>query len=107
LDPYIWILTSHSTYILEYEYAEVPEGLGLDVVMTGIRYDSKNDYEAVEKAGIVYDVLYIYCKMRLLEERYRSELKNMDKRSRRLLLYKKAERIRLDNYLLAYLLASF
>ena len=71
------------------DYTEAPEGLGLDVVMTGMRYDSRDDYEAVEKAEIVYDALYTYCRVKLLEEKYKSELENMDRRSRKLFLYKK------------------
>lgn len=40
------------------EYDIAPEGYSLDAVMTGIRYNSRDGYEAVEKAAMVYDALY-------------------------------------------------
>jgi hypothetical protein len=62
--------------------ALAPEGLGLDVIMTGARFNAKGDFEAVEKAIYVYDALYSYCKFRLLRERYKSELEKMDRKQR-------------------------
>jgi hypothetical protein len=35
----------------------VPEAAGLDAVMTEISMAAKNDYEAIEKASLVYNVL--------------------------------------------------
>jgi hypothetical protein len=36
-----------------------PEGIGLDAIMTGIRLNAKDDYEAIQKAKIVYDSLQL------------------------------------------------
>ena len=60
--------------------------MGLDAVMTGIRYNSKDDYEAVEKASTVYDALYTYCRLKLLREKYRTELSGMNRREQRMFL---------------------
>lgn len=62
--------------------ALAPEGLGLDVIMIGARFNAKDDFEAVEKATYVYDALYSYCKFKLLRERYKSELEKMDRKQR-------------------------
>ncbi len=51
-----------------------PEGIGLDAIMTGARLNAKDDFEAVEKAGYVYDALYSYCKLKLLREKHKDEL---------------------------------
>ena len=72
-----------------HDYREAPEGRGLDIIMVGIRYNSKDDFEAVRKAEIVYDALYIYGKVKLLREKYKSELANMDKRGQRRFLLEK------------------
>jgi len=71
------------------DYSESLEGAGLDAVMIGLRYNSKDDYEAVEKATIVYDALYTYCKVKLLRKKYADELASMDKKSQRLFLLEK------------------
>jgi hypothetical protein len=60
-----------------------PEGVGLDAAMTGISMLAKDDHEAIEKAGPVYDALYTYCKLRLLHEKYKTEIENMDRKKRR------------------------
>ena len=57
-----------------------PEGVGLDAIMTGSRFNVKDDFEAVEKAAFVYDALYSYCKFKLLREKYNSELAKMDRK---------------------------
>jgi len=54
-----------------------PEGLGLDAIMAGARFNAKDDFEAVEKAAYVYDALYSYCKLKLLREKYKKELAEM------------------------------
>ncbi len=54
-----------------------PEGTGLDAIMTGIRLNAKDDFEAVQKARIVYDSLYSCCKLRILREKYSDELKQL------------------------------
>ena len=60
-----------------------PEGIGLSAIMTGARFNVKDDFEAVEKAAYVYDALYSYCKFKLLREKYRDELEKMSRTERR------------------------
>jgi hypothetical protein len=66
-----------------------PEGVGLDAAMTGISMLAKDDREAIEKARPVYDAFYTYCKLRLLREKYKTEIENMDRKKRREFLQKK------------------
>jgi hypothetical protein len=66
-----------------------PEGVGLDAAMTGISMLAKDDHEAIEKARPVYDAFYTYCKLRLLREKYKTEIENMDRKKRREFLKKK------------------
>jgi len=68
---------------------EAPEGAGLDAVMTGISMVAKDDYEAIEKARPVYDAFYIFCKMKLLREKYKAKIKKMNRKQRREFLRKK------------------
>jgi len=60
-----------------------PEGIGLSAIMTGARFNVKDDFEAVEKAAYVYDALYSYCKFKLLREKYRDELEKMSRTERK------------------------
>jgi len=66
-----------------------PEGAGLSAIMTGISITARNDYEATENAGPVYDALYTYSKLGLLREQFKSEIEKMDRRQRREFLRKK------------------
>ena len=36
-----------------------PQGIGLNAIMTGARFNVKDDFEAVNKAAYVYDALHI------------------------------------------------
>ena len=56
------------------------EGIGLDAIMAGSRFNVKDDFEAVEKAAYVYDALYSYCKFKLLREKYKNELAKMERK---------------------------
>jgi len=56
------------------------EGIGLDAIMTGARFNVQDDFEAVEKAKYVYEALYSYCKFKLLRKKYRKELEKMDRK---------------------------
>jgi hypothetical protein len=56
------------------------EGIGLSAIMTGARFNVKDDFEAVEKATYVYDALYSYCKFKLLRKKYKGELAKMDQK---------------------------
>jgi hypothetical protein len=66
-----------------------PEGIGLNAIMTGARFNVKDDFEAVEKAEYIYEALYSYCKFKLLREKYKSELEKMDKRQQNEFLRRK------------------
>jgi hypothetical protein len=57
-----------------------PEGIGLDAIMTGARFNAKDDWEAVERAAYIYDALYSYCKLKLLREKHKDELKKIDRK---------------------------
>jgi hypothetical protein len=66
-----------------------PEAAGLDAVMTGISLVARDDDEAIEKARPVYDALYTNCKLKLIREKYKSEIEKMDRKQRREFLRKK------------------
>jgi len=68
-----------------------PEGLGLDAIMTGARFNVKDDFEAVERAEYVYNALYSYCKFKLLREKYKSELEKMDRKQQSEFLRRKMQ----------------
>lgn len=67
----------------------VPEAAGLDAVMTGFSIVARNDHEAIAKASPAYDAFYVSCKLRLVQEKYKAELKKMDRKQRREFLRKK------------------
>jgi len=46
-----------------------PEGPGLSAVMSGLSNAAKDDFEAIEKAAVVYDALYNFCKLKLMREK--------------------------------------
>ncbi len=66
-----------------------PEGIGLDAIMTGVRLNAKDDFEAVQKAEFVYDPLYSYCKLKIIREKYSEELEKMDRKQQTDFLHKK------------------
>jgi hypothetical protein len=66
-----------------------PEAAGLDAVMTGISIVAKDDHEAIAKAGMVYDAFYTNCRLKLLREKYKSEIEKMGTKQRREFLRKK------------------
>jgi hypothetical protein len=70
---------------------KAPEGTGLDAIMTGIRLNSKDDFEAIQKAEQVYDALYSYCKLKLLRQKHSSELEKMDRKQQNEFLQKKMQ----------------
>jgi hypothetical protein len=67
------------------------EEVGLDAIMTGSRFNVKDDFEAVEKAQYVYDALYSYCKFKLLQEKYKNDLVKMDRKQQGEFLKKKMQ----------------
>ena len=68
-----------------------PEGVGLSAIMTGARFNVKDDFEAVEKAAYVYDALYSYSKLKLLREKHKDKLEKMDRKQRNEFLRKKMQ----------------
>lgn len=65
------------------------EAAGLEAVMTGFGIVSKDDFETIAKASPVYDALYTNCKLKLIREKYRTEIEKMDRKQRREFLKKK------------------
>ena len=68
-----------------------PEGAGLSAVMTGLSIVAKDDHETIEKAKPVYDALYTYSNLKLIREKYKSEIEKMDRKQRRDFLKKKLQ----------------
>lgn len=66
-----------------------PEGIGVSAVMTGARFNVKDDFEAVEKATYVYEALYSYCRFQRLRQKYKDELEGMNRGQRREFLIEK------------------
>ena len=56
-----------------------PEGIGLNAIMTGARFNAKDDFEAVKKAAYVYEALYSYCRFKLLREKHENKLERMSR----------------------------
>jgi hypothetical protein len=68
---------------------DAPEAAGLDALMTGISMEAKDDHEAIEKARPVYDAFYTFCRLKLLRQKYKTELEKMDRKRMREFLRKK------------------
>ena len=66
-----------------------PEAPGLDAVMTGIAMSATDDNEAITEAARVYDAFYVFCNLRLVRDKYKSEIEKMDRKQRREFLKKK------------------
>ena len=66
-----------------------PEAAGLEAVMTGLGIVSKDDYETIAKASLVYDAFYTNCKLRLIREKHKTEIEKLDRKQRREFLKKK------------------
>ena len=65
------------------------EGSGLSAIMTGLSIMSPNDEETVKKAAQVYEALYDFCRLRLIQRESKDELEKMDRKTRREFLQKK------------------
>jgi len=65
------------------------ESVGLEAIMSGLGIVAKDDHETIEKASIVYEALYTSCKLKLIREKYKSEIAKMDRRQVREFLGKK------------------
>jgi len=66
-----------------------PEAAGLEAVMTGFGFTSKDDHETIAKASPVYDAFYTNCKLKLIREKYKAEIEKLDRKERRGFLKKK------------------
>jgi hypothetical protein len=69
-----------------------PEAAGLDAVMTGISMTARDDYDAIDKASVVYDALYTFCKLKLICEKYKTEIEKLDRGRRREFLRRKLQK---------------
>jgi len=67
----------------------VPEAAGLEAVMTGLGIVSKDDHETIAKASPVYDAFYTNCKLKLIREKYKTEIEKLERKDRREFLKKK------------------
>ncbi len=65
------------------------ESIGLEAIASGSMMLAKDDYEAIEKQGYVYDSLYAYCKLRLAKQRFGSEIEKLEPAKRIAFLRKK------------------
>jgi len=65
------------------------ESAGLEAAMSGLSIAAKDDSETIEKASIVYEALYTSCKLKLIREKYKSEIEKIDRRQVREFLKKK------------------
>lgn len=68
-----------------------PEGVGLNALMMGLRTICKDDFEAIEKAILVYDALYAYSTLKLIREKYENQLVAMDSKQQQEFIRKKMQ----------------
>jgi hypothetical protein len=46
-----------------------PEGIGLDAISQGMMFVAEGDIDDIQKSIVLYDALYQYCRVKLLEKR--------------------------------------
>jgi len=68
--------------------ASIPEAAGLEAIMTGIGMQTKDDYEAIQRASTVYDALYSNCRLKIMRDLHKAEIEKMDRRTQREFLKK-------------------
>ena len=66
-----------------------PESIGLEAIAAGSMMIAKNDHDAIEKQAYLYDALYAYCKLRIVKQKYASEIEELNSNQRREFLRKK------------------
>jgi len=66
-----------------------PESIGLEAIASGSMMLAKDDYEAIEKQAYAYDSLYAFCKLRLIKQKYASEIERLEPSKRREFLREK------------------
>jgi len=57
-----------------------PEAAGLEAVMTGLGFTSKDDHETIARAGPIYEALYTYCRLKLVREKHKEEMSKLDRK---------------------------
>ncbi|MHA1791887.1 MAG: chromate resistance protein ChrB domain-containing protein [Promethearchaeota archaeon] len=67
----------------------VPESIGLEMILDGVSMGSKDDHEAIAKTKPIFDGFYAACKLKLIRQKYKSEMSKMSKREKREFLRKK------------------
>ena len=67
------------------------ESIGLEAIAAGSMMIAKDDYEAIENQAYLYDALYAYCRLRLIKQKYASEIEKLDSNQRREFLRKKVK----------------
>ncbi len=67
----------------------IPEATGLEAVMTGLGFTSKDDHEVVARASPVYEALYTNCRLKLIREEYEADIEKLDRKEVREYLKKK------------------
>ena len=61
----------------------VSEAAGLEAVMTGLSIASKDDHETIAKTSPLYDAFYTNCKLKLIREKYKTEIEKLERKDRR------------------------
>jgi hypothetical protein len=68
-----------------------PESIGLEAIAAGSMMIANDDHEAIEKQAYLYDALYAYCRLRLIKQKYASEIEKLDSNQKREFLRKKVK----------------
>jgi diphthamide biosynthesis methyltransferase len=68
---------------------KLPEAARLEAVVTGFGIASKDDYETITKASLVYDAFYTNYKLKIIREKHKAEIEKMDRKQRREFLIRK------------------
>ena len=66
-----------------------PESIGLEAVASGSMMIAKNDHDTIQKQEYLYDSLYAYCQLRLIKQKFSSEIEKLDPKQRREFLRRK------------------
>jgi hypothetical protein len=68
-----------------------PESIGLEAIGVGSMMIANDDHEAIEKQAYLYDALYAYCRLRLIKQKYASDIEKLDSNQKREFLRKKVK----------------
>ncbi len=67
---------------IEGKLQKVPEAAGVLAVFTGLRLIAKDDFEALNIGFKIWDSIYAYFKAQEIKEKFKDELKEMDRIAR-------------------------